>query len=382
MGSAIGGVFIGAAAVYVGLRHRPDPEGEPTNTPSADGATLEPSSSGSDRSTSRVAVVRRVERSLVDLMIDEKPAGVGVIVDAEGTLVGAHEVVAKALLGASGSSGITARGFDGRTFAVKTVVTDPDADLALLRLVPSSPEERFDSAPIAVSMELAAGEELVAFGNPEGLPRSVLPAVVSAPARMTVFEDPKLVGIQLDGSSSLGHSPGPMFTFRGEWVGVVRSRNATPEGVPFAVPAERILAFLEAMTEDPAPTSTPEGGQDRGATPRRAQTLADAQELLGLEFDPDATSVVGADGTSRPFGAEGALVTRVRTASPLAPYAPVVEDAWIVELMGREVRSLDDLGPPLARLRTLRQSSESDPMVLLTIRDRFGQVLELPVMVH
>ena len=166
--------------------------------------------------------------------------GSGVIVDAGRGLVmtNAH-VIANA-------DQISVKLRDGRTFKAELVGSDPDTDVAVVKI----PANNLTALPLADSEKLRVGDFVVAIGNPFGLGQTVTSGIISALARsglgITGYEDL----IQTDASINPGNSGGALVNLRGELVGIntaILSQSGGNIGLGFAVPvnmASQIMAQL------------------------------------------------------------------------------------------------------------------------------------------
>ena len=163
--------------------------------------------------------------------------GSGVIVRADGIVVTNHHVV-------RGGETFSVLLADGREREVELVGSDPDADLAVLRLGGGSPAV----APLSDDGELAVGEWVLAMGNPHGLGQTVTAGIVSGKERtnlgITTFED----FIQTDAAINMGNSGGPLVDLRGRVVGIntaVATRTSGSLGIGFAIPASMVRRVVD-----------------------------------------------------------------------------------------------------------------------------------------
>jgi S1-C subfamily serine protease len=175
-----------------------------------------------------------------------KGLGTGVLVDAEGHVVTAAHVVQTA-------DEVVAEFVDGSTVSATVVSSDPELDLALLRLdeVPSA------AKPVSLgdSDKLKTGEEVVVIGSPFGLSHSVSRGIVSGKHRPKQ-EASGITGtaaeiIQTDAAINKGNSGGPMFNSKGEVVGIVSfilSQSGGFEGIGFAISSN---TAKEALFDNP-----------------------------------------------------------------------------------------------------------------------------------
>ncbi|WP_428100889.1 S1C family serine protease [Candidatus Rariloculus sp.] len=171
--------------------------------------------------------------------------GSGVVIDREGYLVTNWHVV-------QGADQIRVQLADGRVAAPEIVGTDPETELALLKIdLPDLP-----SIELGWSDELEVGDVVLAIGNSLGLSQTVTMGIVSATGRgqlnVAVFED----FIQTDAAINIGNSGGALINSRGELVGVntavtsSSARNqAPPAGIGFAIPVNLVRGVMAQLIE-------------------------------------------------------------------------------------------------------------------------------------
>jgi len=165
---------------------------------------------------------RRVESSL----------GSGVILDAQGHIATNFHVV-------QGMQQIVVQLADGRSASAELVGTDPDTDLAILKVdLP-----RLPVMPLGRSDQLRVGDVVLAIGNSVGLGQTVTQGIVSATGRsqlgLALLEN----FIQTDAAINPGNSGGALVTTRGELVGIntaILSREKGVEGIGFAIPVNLV----------------------------------------------------------------------------------------------------------------------------------------------
>ncbi len=168
--------------------------------------------------------------------------GSGVIVDAaKGYVLTNNHVIA-------GADDISVTLSDGRSFKAEVIGTDPDTDLAMVRIS----AEGLKALPLADSNELRVGDFVVAVGNPFGLGQTVTSGIVSALGR-TGFRGLEYQNfIQTDASINPGNSGGALVNLRGELVGI-NSAIFTPSGgnvgIGFAIPSTMARYVLEQLAE-------------------------------------------------------------------------------------------------------------------------------------
>ncbi len=169
--------------------------------------------------------------------------GSGVVIDKRGYVVTNWHVIKDA-------DQIHVQLADGRVATPVIVGTDPDTELALLRVdLPDLPEVR-----LGRSDRLEVGEVVLAIGNSLGLSQTVTMGIVSATGRsqldVTAFED----FIQTDAAINVGNSGGALVNAQGELVGIntavisAAPRDQTmPEGLGFAIPVNLVRGVMEQL---------------------------------------------------------------------------------------------------------------------------------------
>ncbi|HLF29884.1 MAG TPA: Do family serine endopeptidase [Xanthomonadales bacterium] len=168
--------------------------------------------------------------------------GSGVIVDSvKGYVLTNNHVIA-------GADEISITLSDGRSFSAEVIGTDPDTDLAMVRIE----ADGLKALPLADSNQLRVGDFVVAVGNPFGLGQTVTSGIVSALGR-TGFRGLEFQNfIQTDASINPGNSGGALVNLRGELVGI-NSAIFTPSGgnvgIGFAIPSVMARYVMEQLAE-------------------------------------------------------------------------------------------------------------------------------------
>jgi len=168
--------------------------------------------------------------------------GSGVIVDEkEGYVLTNNHVIA-------GADDISVTLSDGRSFDAEVIGTDPDTDLAMVRI----PPENLHALPFADSQQLRVGDFVVAVGNPFGLGQTVTSGIVSALGRSGIRGLEFQNFIQTDASINPGNSGGALINLRGELVGI-NSAIFTPSGgnvgIGFAIPSAMARSVMDQLTK-------------------------------------------------------------------------------------------------------------------------------------
>ena len=165
--------------------------------------------------------------------------GSGVIVSPEGILLTNNHVVEQA-------GEIAVRLQDGREVRAEVVGTDPETDLAVLRIK----LDRLPAITLGRSQDLRVGDVLLAIGNPFNVGQTVTAGIVSALRRnglgLSTFES----FIQTDAAINPGNSGGALVNARGELVGIntaIYSRTGGSNGIGFAVPVDVAQRVMESL---------------------------------------------------------------------------------------------------------------------------------------
>jgi S1-C subfamily serine protease len=177
----------------------------------------------------------------------ESPStGSGFVVDPVGDILTNHHVI-------DGADAIFVRfSEEKREYRAELVGTDPNTDLALLRIDPAGrplPVLEFGDSDM-----VEVGSWAVAIGNPFGNLESTLTVgVVSAKGR----GDLKIGGltpryqdfIQTDASINFGNSGGPLVDVQGRLIGVNTAINQRGQGIGFAVPSNLVMNIYSQLRE-------------------------------------------------------------------------------------------------------------------------------------
>jgi S1-C subfamily serine protease len=173
-------------------------------------------------------------------------AGSGFVLDDQGDVVTNNHVVADAQT-------VIVVFFDGTEVEAKVVGTDPDSDLAVVKV--DQLPQGVHALPLGDSDQVQIGQWAVAIGNPFGLGTSMSIGIVSAtgrtiPSGATLFDIPQ--AIQTDAAINPGNSGGPLLNLNGEVVGVnaqIETGGTTRanSGVGFAIPSNVVRRVAPAL---------------------------------------------------------------------------------------------------------------------------------------
>jgi serine protease Do len=209
--------------------------------------------------------------------------GSGFIVSQDGFILTNNHVVENA-------SKVMVTLHDGRKLQAKVMGTDPQTDLAVIKVE----GKEFPHLELGDSEALEVGEWAIAIGNPFGLQATLTVGVVSAKGRSQLhiadFED----FIQTDAAINPGNSGGPLLNIDGHVIGVntaIASASGGYMGIGFAIPSNMAKLIMKQLIEN--------GTVTRG--------------FLGVVLQPIDSDIASFYGLERPYGA---LVTEVVKDSP------------------------------------------------------------------
>lgn len=212
---------------------------------------------------------------------------------------------------------------DGRDAIAKVIGTDPETDLAVLKI------ELTDLPVITLgnSDALEIGDPVLAIGNPFGVGQTVTSGIVSALGRtqlgINTFEN----FIQTDAAINPGNSGGALVDVNGHLMGIntaIYSRSGGSMGIGFAIPTSTARSVMEAIVKDGQVTRGWIGVEPQDLTPELAQS-----------FGVDADS--------------GVIITGVLQNGPAAQ-AGIRPGDVITRVKGRDVKDVPQLLAAVAAL--------------------------------
>lgn len=192
--------------------------------------------------------------------------GSAVIVSPEGYLLTNNHVI-------EGADDIEVQLADGRDAKAKLIGTDPESDLAVLKIdLDKLPVVSFGNAD-----QLQVGDVVLAIGNPFNVGQTVTSGIVSALGRnrlgINTFEN----FIQTDAAINPGNSGGALVDVQGNLVGIntaIYSRSGGNLGIGFAIPTSTARYVMESLIRDGQVRRGWIGVEPRDLTPEIAQTLS------------------------------------------------------------------------------------------------------------
>lgn len=282
----------------------------------------------------------------------QQSLGSGVIIDAKnGYVITNHHVIENA-------DGVSVTLSDGRSVEAQFIGSDPDTDVALIRI----PTGNLTEIPLADSSALNVGDFVVAVGNPFGLGQTVTSGIVSAVGRSGIRGLGYQNFIQTDASINPGNSGGALVNLQGQLVGI-NTASFNPQGsmagnigLGFAIPSNLARSIKDQLIAN-------NGVVIRGTLGLESQTLT-----------PEVAKGLGLTDT------RGALVTRIYAGSGAAAAGLKTGDV-IVSANNERIDSAESLhnyeglqavGSPLAlgirrdgKPLTLRATLKEQPRALV-----------------
>ncbi|MBI5922127.1 MAG: Do family serine endopeptidase [Betaproteobacteria bacterium] len=168
--------------------------------------------------------------------------GSGVIVSADGYILTNYHVVEAA-------DEIEIATQDGRKLKARVVGSDPDSDLAVVRLDIGN-GSKLPAVTFAAAESLRVGDVVLAIGNPFGVGQTVTHGIVSALGRshlgINTFEN----FIQTDAAINPGNSGGALVDSNGHLVGIntaIFSQSGGSMGIGFAIPVSLAKSVMEQI---------------------------------------------------------------------------------------------------------------------------------------
>jgi serine protease DegQ len=191
--------------------------------------------------------------------------GSGVIVSPDGYLLTNNHVI-------EGADDIQVRLSDGRDAQARLVGTDPESDLAVLKI----DMDRLPVVTLGNIEQVQVGDSVLAIGNPFNVGQTVTSGIVSAMGRsglgLSTFEN----FIQTDAAINPGNSGGALIDVHGNLVGIntaIYSRTGGSLGIGFAIPIDLARQVMEGLVRDGQVTRGWIGVQPRDLDPEFAQSF-------------------------------------------------------------------------------------------------------------
>ena len=191
--------------------------------------------------------------------------GSGVIVSREGYILTNDHVV-------EGVSDIQVTLADGRTVSAKIVGTDPDTDLAVVRVAASG----LTPITFGLSDQARVGDIVLAIGDPFSVGQTVTMGIISATGREIQPASPFGSFIQTDAAINPGNSGGALIDVNGNLIGIntlIFSRSGGYQGIGFAIPVSLAKKVMEQIIETGSVTRGWFGVEVADISPELAESL-------------------------------------------------------------------------------------------------------------
>ncbi|MBQ9641965.1 MAG: Do family serine endopeptidase [Bacteroidaceae bacterium] len=283
----------------------------------------------------------------------QEGAGSGVLISSDGYIVTNNHVVQQA-------NEITVTLNDNREFTAKVIGTDPDTDLALIKIDGTG----LPTLVIGDSDALKVGEWVLAVGNPFNLTSTVTAGIVSAKARNLGANNKGIESfIQTDAAINRGNSGGALINARGELVGInamLYSETGSYTGYGFAIP----VSIMKKVVADLKEYGTVQRAL-LGVSGMTLHDYIDAQKHKDEKFKAD-------------FGTnEGVYVAEV-SADGAAADAGLKEGDIIVSVDGKKVTKMSELQEATTKYRPGDKATigyirnKNEKMTTITFRNAKG----------
>jgi serine protease DegQ len=230
---------------------------------------------------------------------DEEPSsslGSGVLVSPEGIILTNHHVI-------NDADEIDVALSDGRKVKAKIIGSDPDTDIAVLKI-----DAKQLPTPITLGKidSVHVGDVVLAIGNPFGVGQTVTSGIVSAMGRdhvgINTFEN----FIQTDAAINPGNSGGALIDTRGNLIGIntaIFSNNGGSMGIGFAIPVNLAKQVMEAILKNGSVTRGWIGVEPQNLSKELSESLGLPRNSVGVLLSGVLEGGPAARGGVKPRGA-------------------------------------------------------------------------------
>jgi len=180
----------------------------------------------------------------------QEGTGSGFVIDQDGHIVTNNHVVADA-------EEVQVTFDDGTSVRARVIGTDPDSDLAVLKV--DVPASALYPVVMGDSDRLEIGQRAIAIGNPYGLRGTLTTGIISALGRsLPLGRESEVLGrrftipelIQTDAAINPGNSGGPLLDSQGQVIGVNMAYDPSASGIGFAVPVNTVKRVVPKLITD------------------------------------------------------------------------------------------------------------------------------------
>ncbi len=269
----------------------------------------------------------------------QRAAGSGFIISQDGYILTNNHVIRNA-------NKITVRLADEREFQAEVIGTDPQSDVALIKI----DGKNLPILPLGDSDAIHVGEWAIAIGSPFELKQTVTVGVISAKGRNRIGISDYENFIQTDAAINPGNSGGPLLNIHGEAIGIntaIFTRSGGHMGIGFAIPVNMAKVIVKQLQEY--------GKVTRG--------------WLGVgiqDIDKDLAEFFGLDST------RGVLITGISEGSP-ADKSGLKDGDVIIAINGKQTKGVAELRNIIAMIIPGTKSS------LQIIRDREEKTIKITI---
>jgi serine protease Do len=244
--------------------------------------------------------------------------GSGVIVSDDGLVITNNHVV-------EGADEVVVELADGREFTAVEIKTDPESDLAVVKLADA---RGLPVAKLGDSDKLSIGDWVIAIGNPFDLETTVSAGIISGKGR-EIGSVRRAQFLQTDAAINPGNSGGPLVNLAGEVVGIntaIASNSGGYQGIGFAIPVN-LAKWVTGQLIDKGTVERAFIGVQMGPLDRRmAQKLnvGDRKGVLVSDVVADSpAAVAGVQPLDVITGFDGELIDGPRTLQQLVEQSEI-----------------------------------------------------------
>ena len=274
--------------------------------------------------------------------------GSGVIISKDGYIVTNNHVI-------DGADEIIVKLNDNREFKGRMIGTDPNSDLALVKIE----GDDFPTIPVGDSDALKVGEWVLAVGNPFNLTSTVTAGIVSAKARtLGVYGIGGVESfIQTDAAINQGNSGGALVNAKGELVGinaVLSSPTGAYAGYGFAIPTSVMTKVVSDLKQY--------GTVQRALLGIKGTSLAGDGDMMSDQ--PIDKSGATLSDKRKEFGVVDGVWVREIVDGGSAAGSDIKVDDVIIGIDGKKVQNFADLQEAIAQHRA------GDKVTVKVMRDK------------
>ena len=274
--------------------------------------------------------------------------GSGVIISKDGYIVTNNHVI-------DGADEIIVKLNDNREFKGRMIGTDPNSDLALVKIE----GDDFPTIPVGDSDALKVGEWVLAGGNPFNLTSTVTAGIVSAKARtLGVYGIGGVESfIQTDAAINQGNSGGALVNAKGELVGinaVLSSPTGAYAGYGFAIPTSVMTKVVSDLKQY--------GTVQRALLGIKGTSLAGDGDMMSDQ--PIDKSGATLSDKRKEFGVVDGVWVREIVDGGSAAGSDIKVDDVIIGIDGKKVQNFADLQEAIAQHRP------GDKVTVKVMRDK------------